>query len=106
MSGLLIGLGSTGALVAATPLGWLNQTVGWRGVFAWGALVIALVAAVITVWVRNSPPGAAATTPMATSGSIDVVFGDSRFWRIALLAFLRMARCWHLARQGCVFTLS
>jgi nitrate/nitrite transporter NarK len=85
VSGLLIGLGSCGALVAASPLAWLNQAFGWRAVFAGGALVIALVALSMVIWTRNTPPGVSWPGRTTTGGSLSGVFGDIRFWRIAPL---------------------
>lgn len=88
VSGLLVGIGSTGALVAAAPLAWLNTVMGWRGVFGWGALVIALVALSIVLFTRNAPPGEAAPhAPTRAAGGMGAVFGDLRFWRIAVLVF-------------------
>lgn len=84
-SGLLIGLGSSGALVAASPLAWLNRTFGWRMVFAGGALVIALVAVSIIVWIRNTPPGVSWPGRTASGSSLGAVFRDIRFWRITPL---------------------
>lgn len=88
LSGLLTGLGSSGALVAATPLAWLNQVLGWRGVFAGGAGVIVLVALAVVVFTRDAPdraigPGGGGGGP----SGFGAVFGDLRFWRIAPLIF-------------------
>lgn len=88
-SGLLTGLGSSGALVAATPLAWLNTLIGWRGVFSAGAVAIAVAALGVVAFTRNAPPGAAraaqpAGHPLAGFGA---VFRDLRFWRIAPLIF-------------------
>lgn len=88
LSGLLTGLGSSGALVASVPLAWLNAQVGWRGVFAGGALAILAVAAAIVLWTRNAPTGGAA--PKSAGGAASgfrAVFADRRFWRIAPLIF-------------------
>ena len=30
VSGMLVGIGSLGALFAATPMAWLNSAFGWR----------------------------------------------------------------------------
>jgi len=90
LSGLLTGLGSSGALVASVPLAWLNAQVGWRGVFAGGALAILAVAAAIVLWTRNAPAGgpAAPTTGSGeTASGFGAVFADWRFWRIAPLIF-------------------
>lgn len=87
MSGLLVGIGSAGALVAATPLAWLNATIGWRAVFIGGAAAILLVALAVVFGTRNTPPGAPWVGQTVDLGSLRVVFADARFWRMALLIF-------------------
>jgi predicted MFS family arabinose efflux permease len=86
-SGLVVGLGSTGALVAATPLAWLNANYGWRSVFLLGAGAIALVAAAIALGTRNTPPGVAWPGRAQHAGTLRDVFRDRRFQRMAALAF-------------------
>ena len=90
MSGLLVGIGATGALVAATPLAWANARVGWRAVFVAAALVVALSALAIVAWSRSSPPGVAlprVERGQGERGGLGAVFTDARFWRIAPLGF-------------------
>ena len=87
VSGLFIGIGSAGALVAATPLAWMNQTVGWRLVFVVGAGVILIAAAAIVVGTRNTPPGVVWPGRRADLRRLREVFVDKRFWRISLLVF-------------------
>src|SRR5829696_8660079 len=87
-AGILMGIGSSGALVAATPLAWVSEIAGWRVAFGWGALVITLSAASIALGTRNTPPGADWPRGEETSGSFLAVFADLRFWRIALMNFL------------------
>lgn len=86
-SGLLIGLGSAGALLAATPLAWLSGAIGWRMVFVIGAALVALVAAAIALGTRNTPPGVAWPGRTADLRALRVIFADVRFWRMALLVF-------------------
>lgn len=90
MSGLLIGIGATGALVAATPLAWASGQVGWRAVFAGVAALIAASALAIALLagdaprdetVSNTAPG-----PRERTG-LGVIVMDRRFWRITPLAF-------------------
>jgi predicted MFS family arabinose efflux permease len=85
VSGLLIGLGSAGALLAATPLAWLNSTIGWRMVFGIGAVLILLAAAAIIFGTRDTPPGVAWPGRAADLRALRVIFADIRFWRMALL---------------------
>jgi len=86
-SGLLIGLGSAGALLAATPLAWLNSTIGWRMVFGVGAVLIVLTAAAIIFGTRDTPPGIVWPGHTADLRALRVIFADVRFWRMALLVF-------------------
>ncbi|MDW8328015.1 MAG: MFS transporter [Anaerolineales bacterium] len=90
VSGLLIGLGSSGALIAATPLAWFNAEFGWRSVFVYGAAIILLVAVAIALLTRNTPPGVPWVEQQSRVGlraGLRQVFGDLRFWRIAPLIF-------------------
>ena len=96
VSSTFVGVGSLGALVAATPLAWLVGAIGWRAVFAWGALVIAGAATAIAVVAREPQRGRPAPTPSvaAAAGSaagVSVGFGQVfrsvAFWRVALLTF-------------------
>jgi predicted MFS family arabinose efflux permease len=87
ISGLLIGIGALGALVAASPLAWLNAAIGWRAVFGIGAVATALVALSIMLWTRNTPANVEWTGGQGAPGSLALIFGDIRFWRMAPLAF-------------------
>jgi predicted MFS family arabinose efflux permease len=87
MSGLLVGIGSSGALVSATPLAWLTSVVGWRAVFAGVAVAIAVSALAIAVLARNTPPGVAWPASAASNGGFRAVFSDRRFWQIVPLGF-------------------
>lgn len=89
VSGLMTGLGSSGAILAATPLAWLNEWMGWRGVFVWGALVVLIVAAAIVLFTRNTPPGQSWPQPPPGNvwAGLRAVFTTSRFWRVAPLIF-------------------
>lgn len=86
-AGMLMGIGSCGALAAATPLAWLSESAGWRAAFGWGALLIALSAVSITLWTRNTPPGTPWPREEATSRGLFAVFLNLNFWRIALMSF-------------------
>ncbi len=87
VSGLLVGVGSLGALFAATPMALLNSQFGWRSIFLAGAGLTALIASSIMLWTRNAPPGAAWTGGAGEQGSLREVFADPRLWRIAPLTF-------------------
>jgi len=85
VSGVLVGIGSSGALLAGTPLAWLAGELGWRAVFLWGAAIVALAAVVIVVGGRNAPPNIAWRARGAAGAGIDTIVRDHRFWRIAFL---------------------
>lgn len=85
VSGVLVGIGSTGALFAATPLAWANQQVGWRSVFSGMAVVTLGVAVVIMVFGRNTPPHKNWPKPVKAQVGVGQVLRDSRFWRISLV---------------------
>ncbi|MEM7112535.1 MAG: MFS transporter [Chloroflexota bacterium] len=83
MAGLLVGIGSTGAFFAATPLAWFNEQVGWRSVFVGMGIVTLAVALIIITFARNTPPGVAWPKPQKGRGGVGQVLKDGRFWRIA-----------------------
>ena len=86
---LMVGIGALGALVAATPLAWLNQQFGWRAVFLGSAGVVLLSAAGIALGTRNAPPGVPwRVTSDAANGGFGRIFRNSQFWRIAPLNFV------------------
>lgn len=104
VSSTFVGIGSLGALLAATPLAWLAASIGWRVVFAWGALAIALAALAIAAVAREprseprAPNARAASDGDTTGGRRDTppaggpegfaqVFRSGAFWRVALLTF-------------------
>ena len=84
--GLYLALGSTGALLAATPLAVLAEQFGWRNVFFGGAVVSLLSSAVVLVWGRNAP-SVKETSAEAQTGTFGDIFRSLRFWRIAFLNF-------------------
>ncbi|MGC8877338.1 MFS transporter [Thermus sp.] len=86
VSTLLVGLGATGGLLAATPLALLKEAVGWRGVFLLGAFVVALVALTLYLGVRNAPPGVAWPKD-GGPGGLREVLRNGKLLRVAFLAF-------------------
>jgi MFS family permease len=99
VSGLLVGLGTGGALVAGTPLAYLATTVGWRAVFAGGSLLIVAAAATIVLGTREAPrPVGAPPAGPAATGSRANVFRHVDFWRIAVLNLFAVGTL--LAVQG------
>ncbi|NJO06763.1 MAG: MFS transporter [Chloroflexaceae bacterium] len=87
LSGLTVGIGSSGALVAASPLAWFNEAFGWRWVFVGGAVITVFIGAAIIIWTRNTPPGVPWTGSTDTGGGVQEVVRDRRFWHIVPLDF-------------------
>lgn len=87
ISSLYVALGASGAIAASSPLAWLKEQIGWRGVFEWGALVIVLVALVVAWGVRNAPKGMA-LPQSRQAGNASLIWRSSQFWRMAWLNFM------------------
>lgn len=86
VSSLFVALGGSGAIVASRPLVELNQALGWRGVFTWGALVIVLAALLVAALVRNAPAGNA--LPSSSQASSAQLWRTQALWRIGFLNFV------------------
>jgi predicted MFS family arabinose efflux permease len=87
MAGALLALGSSGSLMAATPLAWLNQQVGWRLVFAGSGVLMGLSALALLNGIGNAPLAQLKQSPAGT-GSMRQVLGDLHFWRICAALFV------------------
>ncbi len=87
VSSLYVAIGASGAIAASSPLAWLKEQIGWRGVFEWGALVIVVVAIVVALWVRNTPQGTA-LPHSAQTGHAAQIWRSSQFWRVGWLNFM------------------
>jgi sugar phosphate permease len=57
LSGLLMGIGSIGVLMGASPLALAVAEIGWRGAFLASAVVTAALAAIVFAVVRDAPDG-------------------------------------------------
>lgn len=55
VAGIALGTGLVGAITAGAPLRWLSDVYGWRAVIGALALLTALIAAAIWVFVRDDP---------------------------------------------------
>ncbi|TVR85241.1 MAG: MFS transporter [Trueperaceae bacterium] len=87
VSSAFVGIGSLGALLAATPLAWFAAEFGWRAAFLWGAALVGLAAIGIALVVREPRPVAGGSRSTTTTSGFAVMFGDASFWRLALLTF-------------------
>jgi len=103
LAGVLTAVGTGGMALAATPLAWLAQGIGWRGAFLGVALCnLAQIAAIVWV-VRDHPQDAALATrsrhslQQALSG-LGFLWVKPWFWIINLAIFCRFGA--FMALQG------
>lgn len=83
-SGAMVAIGTSGALLASTPLAWAADAFGWRAVFVFGAVALAASAGLILAFGRAAPGHEAGRS--AAEGSLADVFRRPPFWRAAALA--------------------
>jgi MFS family permease len=91
MTALIIGIGSTGNLLAATPLAALMSAIGWRWSLAVvGAATLCAALAVLAV-VRDPPPLAAARAEGGVIGGLVEVVALRALWPFLPLALVGYA---------------
>ena len=92
LSGFIIAVGNLGAIAATSPLAWMSEAYGWRGVcLSMAALTLFLAISIYAV-VRDYPsPEGHIQRPTPPSQGIYsdliTVFGNSNFWRLTPLGF-------------------
>jgi MFS family permease len=88
MSGLLMGTGGVGVLLAASPLAIASTVFGWRSVFLFAAALTGLFAVLLFAVVRDAPAGDAARlaarkeTPRDILRGLGEVARNRQIWRI------------------------
>jgi len=90
MSGLVMGIGSAGVLIAATPLAIAAEGIGWRGAFLIAAAVTAALALWLYLAVRDAPPGHPHLSRKAESlgeimAGVRAVLANGQLWRICAM---------------------
>ncbi len=95
LSGVILGVGTLGTMLAATPLALLAGAVGWRLSFVLIAAATAAVAALFWVVVRDAPggrdapPPAHPEEPVSTRAMVATLVRSRDFWLISAGAFSR-----------------
>jgi predicted MFS family arabinose efflux permease len=99
MAGVVLGLGTLGNILAATPLVLLVEALGWRRAFLVIAVATAALAALFWALVREVPVGAAppetrhadpaAGAPASTGAQARLLLRSRDYWLISLGAFCR-----------------
>lgn len=91
VSGLILALGTVGALLAATPLAGLVAWLGWRGTFLAFAALTVLAGAAIRATVRERPGGSAPASGPRERFGLGRVLAIPSFWATAPLALVGYA---------------
>ncbi len=98
VSGFLVGIGASGALLAGTPMAWLAAELGWRAIFAWGAGVVTVAALAIVIGTRDAPAGVDWRGGEEPGAGFATIARDGRFWRVSFMNFATIGSM--LAVQG------
>jgi predicted MFS family arabinose efflux permease len=91
MSGLMLGIGNMGGILAATPLALGIEAWGWRGMTLALAAAMALDALLIALIVGDAPPGQAPRRPETLRQvlqGLGLVLASGQVWRLMALAFV------------------
>lgn len=96
MTGLMLGFGNLGGLVAATPLALALGAWGWRSVTLIFAGAMIATALLILVIARDAPPGhpwrtRVPETPRQILAGLGQVLRTQEIWRLMALAFVGFA---------------
>jgi sugar phosphate permease len=82
MSGLLMGFGGIGVLMAASPLAVASSAFGWRSSFVAAAVLTAVFAILLFIVVRDAPPEKMAAIGKRKEDLRDIVRGIGAVMRI------------------------
>jgi len=94
-NGWLIAFGTLGAVTATAPAEILIASIGWRGLFMLLALLSAIAALLILVFVPERPRLERGEST-ASGMSIRAIYRDARFWRLAPLSATTIGSAWAL----------
>jgi len=92
--GILISIGTLGSFFAASPLAYLNTTIGWRMTFVLAGVMTAVLAFFV-FWVLRRRKGGDEKPRFSLSSepkigvfqSIQLILGSLTFWQIGTIAF-------------------
>lgn len=100
---VVISVAGLGGVAAGSPLGWLSELIGWRGSFQIIAVITAVTAVLVWVFVRNRPqdfhlPPVEPETKtghmvktMPIGQSLTQILGSLDFWCMAIWFFFNGA---------------
>jgi predicted MFS family arabinose efflux permease len=90
LSSWLLGIGTAGNLLAASPLAWVAQSIGWRGAMLAIAALTAVSALVVFLLVRD-PPSIRAGTQTGVLQAIGKIITIRSLWPILPLTAVSYA---------------
>ncbi|WP_235782828.1 MFS transporter [Bradyrhizobium murdochi] len=93
LNGLMIMLGSFGAVTATLPAEHLLGSIGWRGLFE--LLAIASVGCALAIFLLV-PTGTWSFAAKGTTIGLRMIYSDPRFWRLAPLSATCIGTAWAL----------
>ena len=100
MTGILLAMGGVGSLVAAAPLVWLSDFLGWRMAFVLIGISTLIIAIFVGIFVRNRPPDKQpqSQAPVSRSALTSALWKGVKqvvtcryFWPVALWFFFDFA---------------
>ncbi|MFZ7125887.1 MAG: MFS transporter [Desulfobacterales bacterium] len=101
MTGLLLAMGGIGSLIAATPLVWLSNWIGWRSSFVFIGWITLCLAVLVGLFVRNRPsdkgwqpltaPAESRSTAVGLGQAVRHVLSCRHFWPVAVWFFFDFA---------------
>ncbi|BEQ17084.1 MFS transporter [Desulfoferula mesophila] len=91
LTGAIVGASTAGQFLAATPLVYISQAMGWRGAFIVVAAINALLTGLFYLVVRDTPPGV--ELPLVGKENplkgLAQLFRHGYYWVISLSTFFR-----------------
>jgi MFS family permease len=95
-NGLMIMLGSLGAVTTTAPTEWLLQIIGWRDLFEILTIVTVAVAGLVYMVVPEGAAGLETIAPDRKPPTLRSIFSDARFLRVAPLSAACIGSSWAL----------
>ena len=86
----LIGIGSAGNLIAASPLAYATSLIGWRGAMVGMAVITALVAILLAFIIRN-PPRVTTARAVGLIEGLRTIFSLRALWPLLPLSTISYA---------------